>query len=365
MKSIPSLCVASVLLIGTGVMTSAASFAPQDPVAVPNTFDAGTPARASEVNENFQALASGLNVNRALVDQNTQVLDELSAGRELVKFVAKSGAPFTSVAQALASITDAAEDRPYRVDVAPGIYDENVALSVPSFVRLAGAGAGTTVIRRAAGDSSQSSNAAVITLEDRAQLCDLSVQNPGSGSPFSICVLGVGLSMATQIDRVECLADGASGGSHFAFLFLDSNVVVRDSIGRAIGATVANAGLQSINLSGQLNNLRIERCRFEADGGNTGVGMESTRTAAEIHDTYLFGSKHAIRAQIAGDTQVQGGTLRSLQEVMSQNGSGTMRLAGTKLSGLNPLGNATGFSYVHCYKVNNAPVVNGFGSSIQ
>jgi len=42
-----------------GVLASLACYA--DPVTVPNTFNAGTPAKASEVNANFAALANAVN----------------------------------------------------------------------------------------------------------------------------------------------------------------------------------------------------------------------------------------------------------------------------------------------------------------
>lgn len=47
-------------LLSTLVLT-AATFAAQAQTSVPNTFTAGTPAKASEVNANFQALVTAIN----------------------------------------------------------------------------------------------------------------------------------------------------------------------------------------------------------------------------------------------------------------------------------------------------------------
>src|SRR5690606_11663606 len=135
---------------------------------------AGTTARASEVNDNFQALADGVNANALRIDQNAQQLDELPRRPEFVRVVAKSGGDFTTITAALASITDATAERPYRVDVAPGVYEENAPVTVPDSVRLSGAGMGITVVRRAGVANSQSADAAVIVIQDGAKLADLS-----------------------------------------------------------------------------------------------------------------------------------------------------------------------------------------------
>lgn len=366
MKLSNSVCATSAILFTAGAMASFGVFAPRGgTVAIPNTFVAGTIARASEVNDNFQALAAGVNDNSARIDQNSLAIDDLSQAPAFLRLVAKSGGEFTTIADALASITDAAADRPYRVQVAPGVYDENVPLVVPAFVRLAGSGVGTTLVRRAAAAPTQSSDAAVVTLEDNASLCDLSMHNTGIGSTFSLGVLGVGLGAATQIERVESLVDGVGGVGHFAFLFVDSDLVLRDSVGRASGGTTVNAGFASNDTAGAFAQMRLERCRFESNAGSTGLGMQIIRTAADMFECDVFGSQRAISASIAGISELHGCTLRSFQGVLEQTGSAAFLMASTQLIGLNPVGIAAQFRYVHCYKSNYTPIVNGDGSTIQ
>jgi len=366
MKLNHSVCATSAILLVTGAIASFGVFTPRGgTVAIPNTFVAGTIARASEVNDNFQALALGVNDNSARIDQNSLAIDDLSVSPEFLRLVAKSGGDFTTIADALASITDAAVDRPYRVQVAPGVFDENVPLVVPAFVRLAGSGVGTTLVRRAAAAPTQSSDAAVITLEDNAQLCDLSVHNTGVGLAFSLGVLGFELSAATQIDRVESTVDGTGGAGHFAFLFGDSDLVLRDSVGIASGATTANAGFASNDTAGPFAQMRLERCRFESNAGSAGFGMQISRTAADLLECNVFGSHRSISASIAGSTELHGCTLRSFAAVLEQTGSAAFLMAATQLIGQNPVGLASQFRYVHCFKSNYAPVVNGDGSSIQ
>lgn len=364
MKFNHPVCATSAILLVAGAMTSF-GFGGGDAVDVPHTFVAGTTARASEVNANFQALAAGVNDNGARIDQHDLAIAELELGPEFLRTVAKSGGQFATVAAALASITDAAVDRPYRVQVAPGVFDEIEPLVVPAFVRLSGSGPGTTTIRRAAVGTAQNSDAAVITLQDKAQLSDLAVHNPGATSTFSIGVLGFGLGVATQVERVTSTVDGAGGVGHFAFLFHDSDLVLRDASGIANGASGSNAGFGSVDTGGAFAQPRIERCRFESNAGNVGFGMQMSSTAADVFDSHVFGSARAISASVAGITEVQGSTLRSFQAVADQSGSAALLMANTMLSGQNPIGIASQFRYVHCLKANYTPVVNGDGSTIQ
>jgi hypothetical protein len=359
-------CVTSAILFVAGAVTSFGFVASGGgTVEVPNTFVAGTTARASEVNANFQALRDGVNDNSARIDQNSLLIDDLSQSVAFRIVVAKSGGDFTTIEEALASIDDAAADRPYRVVVAPGVFDESGPLVVPAFVSLTWSGAGTTVVRRAAAGSTQNSDAAVITVEDSAQVADLSVHNTGSGSAFSLGVLGFALSDATRIERVDVLVDGAGGNGHFAFLFGDSDLLLRDCVGRASGGTVVSTGFGSTDSGGPFAQMRIERCRFEGNSGSGGFGMQLSQTAADVFDCDIFGSGRAISTSVAGGTEIQGSKLRSFQAVAEQTGSAALLMANTMLIGNNPVGISSQFRYVHCFKANYLPVVDGDGSSIQ
>ena len=73
------------------------------------------------------SLARGLRELSFAVDVVVDVVGyyELAASRPAqVVWVAKSGGDFTSVALALASITDNSAARPYLIKVAPGTYEE-------------------------------------------------------------------------------------------------------------------------------------------------------------------------------------------------------------------------------------------------
>jgi len=328
-------------------------------VTVPHEFRNGAIADANDVNENFQALEIAVNGNASLIDtiplpSNTVV-------------VANSGGDFDNVADAVSSITDAAVDNPYLVRVYPGVYEETQPIIVPGFVHLAGSGAGVTIIRRTATDSFQSSAAAVITLENSSQLSNLRVENDGA-SIFSVGILGFSLGKSTLIDGVHSIANGAGGSGHFAFFFRESDLTLRDCYGLAEGADEGgaqlNSGLVSTDSLGAFAQPRIERCRFEGNGG-TGFGMQILNTAARVSNSEVFGSSRAISTSIAGITSVHNSTLRSFDAIMEQTGSATVQMAGVHiLAVLNPVGSSSRFKYVNCFKGNYDPIVDGFGSDI-
>ena len=140
---------------------------------------------------------------------------------------------------------------------------------------------------------------------------------------------------------------------------------MRDLSGRASGATSANVGLGATDSAGPFTRLRIERCRFEADGGLGGFGIQLSRASVEISDSDVFGSGRALSAFQFSNAQVRGCSLRSDSFLMEASGQAEIGLACSKLDGRNPTGLSTNFRYVHCYKDDYTPIVNGFGSSVQ
>lgn len=108
-------------------------------VTIPHSFTAGTPAMASQVNANFEAIANAI---------NGTVLPSGSTANRLVVSKAGTGADgsFTTISDALASVTPTAEN-PVLIDILPGTYTENIVLK--SFVHLRGSGAEITSIQAA------------------------------------------------------------------------------------------------------------------------------------------------------------------------------------------------------------------------
>ena len=91
--------------------------------------------------------------------------------------VAKSGGDYTSVQAAIDSITDAAADNPYLIWVAPGVYEEQVAIK--PYIRLQGAGQEATVISSASSSVWPPTQATLVLASDTS-LRDLTVVNSGA-----------------------------------------------------------------------------------------------------------------------------------------------------------------------------------------
>jgi hypothetical protein len=103
-----------------------------------------------------------------------------------VVVVAKSGGDYTAIQPAVDSISNADEENPYLVWVAPGVYEGAVTLK--PYIHLQGAGQETTIISSTVSSASEPPTAATVVLADETSLRDVSVKNYGSGA-YNVGVL--------------------------------------------------------------------------------------------------------------------------------------------------------------------------------
>ncbi|MFT5478935.1 MAG: pectin methylesterase-like acyl-CoA thioesterase [Planctomycetota bacterium] len=323
---------------------------------VTNTFAAGTPARASQVNQNFADVTGAL---LTLDDRLSQVA--VSAN---VIDVATSGALFSSIATAVASIDDSSASNPYIVRVAPGIYDESQQTRVPSFVRLEGAGAGVTILQINL-NGSFALGAAVI-LADDVVISGLTVHNT-SNSGNAIGISATGVSSRTALEDVEVLVDGPGGNAHTAVANSEGDLAIRRSRLLASGASTLNAGFTSNDTSGAFSQPVITDSEIEGLGTASGYALFIASTAAEIRNSRIIGDFRALRANSAGISRLHHTSVRTrnLNSVYEVSAGAVILSAGVGFAGGNALGLAASLKYVHCYNANLNPVVNGTGSSVQ
>ena len=138
----------TLLLLSGGLLPC---FAYPQAVEVPHTFEAGEPARAAEVNENFTALADAMNRAGAGSDRWAAIA-----------VVAENGGDYRNPLDAALNLETGdqwcrepaqlpAEPQPCLILIMPGRYEIDATMQVPVSTSVLGAGSKATVISAAEG----------------------------------------------------------------------------------------------------------------------------------------------------------------------------------------------------------------------
>jgi hypothetical protein len=337
-----------------------------DELAIPHAFQSGTPALASEVNANFSAVADAVNDN----DQRISGLEEVVAALQYANVisVAKSGGDFSSVADALASITDASAENPWLVRVMPGFYLETELVRVKSFVHLQGAGPDITVITSTRTAGSPGDTSATVRLDEAARISDLTVRNEGTGV-FGIALYSTLTTRASVVDNVHAEAVGAGGTGHYGAYWNDASAIIRNSTLIAGGATGfgtgVNAAFGSVNISagfpqaliensilmgGSANNL--ENC---SDSTGTGFGLQLRESSPMVRYSYICGGHRGVAVYNNGHPQIQNSSVKvsstgsAFLFEISASGSISLANSGVSYVGNKFTGAGTGLRCVHAY----------------
>ena len=195
--------------------------------------------------------------------------------------VAKSGGDYTTIQAAIGSISDAAEDNPYLVWVAPGVYEEQVTMA--PYVHVQGAGQGATVITKA--DSS-----VTLYLAAHTSLRDLTVINESTFyDTYALRASASDNVTGTLVANVEVQALDSGTNTHSCALDgNDTSVTLLDVTAHAQGGTYNYAlevlgGATAIVESGSYSTAGggiINRAIYSSGSGTT---LEATdvRVVAE------------------------------------------------------------------------------------
>lgn len=191
-----------------------------------------------------------------------------------IVWVASSGAPFTTLSQALASITDNDSNHRYVVMIAPGTYAETSTVMLKDFVDVGGAGQDlTTITCRCSGAPDGATVEASGPLH--MELRDLTVTNNGGPGTTAIGLMLSGVGATTSIvdttitatedtsdaaqalyieaaaqphlDRLNVYVAGASSNIGIMVNYPGSYVVVRNSWVYSTGTSIFN-GSTSVRL---------------------------------------------------------------------------------------------------------------------
>lgn len=340
---------------------------------LPHTFQPNTPARASEVNENFETLRDGVDQNAAnlnniatAVQANTDAIATLPGAAQNVLTVSARGAQFTSVADALDSITDAASDNRYLVLVYPGTYTETRNLTVPAFVHLMGSGARTSIVEGRFSSNVPNNVAAVLSLSSSATVSRLGVVNRGTGNGIAI---GLQVLVGDRTARIEDAAVSAlgTGVGNLAIDIRDGDATVLRTEATAAGASVTNAAVSIVDGSGPFAAPLLEDCKLTGTGPNSGQGISSVNGVATVRRSEIHGDFRAVQALVNGATRISGSKLSTsnLNPCYENSGSASILTAGSEFQGGNNTGITANMIFIHCFKSNFSAVTDGAGSTVQ
>ena len=331
-------------------------------ISVPNTFTDGTPAVASEVNQNFSAIVNAVEARALDVDSRLDALGEVAN----VINVSVTGSGFTSVAAALSSISDASATNRYLVNVGPGVFNESVLCSLPPFVTVRGAGPDATIVRSSRTASSSGNAAATVNISDRSGLQDIRIENVGT-TQNATAISGVNLSSETRIFNVVASVEASGGTDHVALSVEEADLTIESSRLIAAGATGMNVAFQCTDSSGPFSQPQVLNSTLEGDGISNGVGAELEATAMYMDGSTVIGDSVAVEAKVNGSTRIVNSRVQTLglNPAYSASGSASILSGFTQFVAGNASGLASQFKYVSCAKSNFDPVVNGTGSTIQ
>ena len=256
----------------------------------------------------------------------TVALNATSGGSyEHVIVVAKSGGDYTSVADALSSITPSSSSR-YLVYVAPGTYTESSLVDVKEYVHLQGSGPNVTSIVASRADSSSSSSAATAVLRDKGRISDLAIYNDATTDTAIGLYMGGDATRSAILDNVVVKARGAGGSTHYGIYLNDAEPTIKRSWISATGAsgTMSNIGLGSKNSEGGFPQALIQESTIlggidqnKSCAIQIGIGMKLTESSPTVEQSYICGGQRAILSETNGFPTIEHSTVR----VSSTNGA--------------------------------------------
>ena len=208
-------------------------------------------------------------------------VDNDSSYQNLV-IVAKSGGNFTTITDALNSITEAAADNHYLIYVAPGTYIEQVTMK--QYVDIEGAGELATKITSLSRDSE---NTGTLVGANDAELRFLTVENTG-GKAYAVAIFIPAASL-----RLTKVSASASGGVNYNY-----GVYSRSSLPTMTNVSAsASGGMNSYGVYNWVSSSTMTNVTATASGGTENRGVYNYQsspmmthvTASASGGTYNYG----------------------------------------------------------------------------
>ena len=228
--------------------------------------------------------------------------------------VAVSGGDYTSVQAAIDSITDANENKPYLLWVAPGVYNESVTMK--PYVHLQGSGQEATVITSSVSSSSYPPTQGTMMLSHHTSLRDLTVVSNGTGV-YNTAILTTTGTKEMLVTDVTAKAQG-QGALNYAIFINGSGTSVTLQGVNALSENGSNSNYGLHNYNNAVVTLRGGA--FNARGGGSAYGIANvdaemdaeyvTALAENSNNNYgLYNSSGANANLLGGSFTARGGTM--------------------------------------------------------
>ena len=287
----------------------------------------------------FLALVVSIHWSGSAVLAQAGDLFVVVSGRRVgnVVVVAKSGARYKSIQNAIDSITDAAGLNPYLVVVGPGTYAENVELK--PYVHLQGAGMDVTIIASDVSNSAFPPTQATVTLAESTTVRDLTIWNAGTGQ-YNVALLAPDGTPNTVVSDVEAFYSGIFVAGEAGYgIFLDGEetsttlhdvtttgqtgtnsnfgLYVRNATATLHGGTfIGNGGVVCYGIGNSSGTLTATGITAIGENGthNRGGMYSSTGATTTVTQSVLQGENFAVKTD--------GGTFCTLTHTRLQSGAG-------------------------------------------
>ena len=185
--------------------------------------------------------------------------------------VALSGGDYTSIASALAAITDAGSTKPYCIYVYPGVYTE-APLTLKSYVSIRGIDPSTAII------AASNNSSPLFTFAAHISISNLTIQGPTSDAA---CYVGAGIANV-EVENCRFISGQTAvqaSGSGASILVEESKMFPSVSV----GLLADTSGV--IDAS---NVLSYSTTAFKADGGT--IWLHNSGGESNTNGLYALGS---------------------------------------------------------------------------
>jgi hypothetical protein len=195
---------------------------------------------------------------------------EKTKGYANVVVVAKSGGDYTTISDALNSITTASVSNYYLIKVMPGVYNERVVMK--EYVDIEGSGELNTKITYT---GSSTLSQATLKGANNAELRTLTVENTG-GDNFSIAIYNDSTS-----PRLTQVTASASGGTQS---FGVSNTSSSSPVMTDVSATASGGSNNNTGVYNGLSSPEMTNVRASASGGTQSYGVYNYGSSPKMMD---------------------------------------------------------------------------------